>query len=102
MPPKASTTWVSSHFILAGLLILSGLVFLNIQKAASSVSVLDVGQGDAILIRTPQFKNILIDAGPDGAVIDRLGEELGFFDKTIDLFILTHPNLDHIGGALDV
>ena len=66
------------------------------------VSVLDVGQGDAILIQTPDYHNVLVDAGPDSVVVERLGEQLGFFDKTIDIFILTHPHRDHYGGILDV
>ncbi|MBN2096089.1 MBL fold metallo-hydrolase [Candidatus Peregrinibacteria bacterium] len=67
-----------------------------------TMSVLDVGQGDAIFIQTPERHNILIDAGPDGSVVDQLGQQMGFFDKTIDLFILTHPHDDHYGGILDV
>lgn len=66
------------------------------------MSVLDVGQGDAILIQTPAYQNVLVDAGPDSVVVDQLGEKMGFFDKEIDLFVLTHPHRDHYGGILDV
>ena len=66
------------------------------------VSVLDVGQGDALLIQTPERKTVLIDAGIGSVVMGPLGEKMGFFDKTIDLFILTHPDRDHFGGILDV
>jgi len=65
-------------------------------------SVLSVGQGDAILIQTPEYKNILIDAGENGQVIEELGKQLSFFDQTIDLFILTHPHLDHFGGLFEI
>ena len=58
------------------------------------VSFLDVGQGDAILIKTPMGQNILIDGGPDNAVLTRLSEELPFWERTIDLMILTHPHDD--------
>ncbi len=67
-----------------------------------SVTVLDVGQGDSILIQTPEYHNVLIDAGEGSKVVDELGKQLSFFDKTIDLFILTHPHRDHYGGLLDV
>ncbi|MBU0577735.1 MBL fold metallo-hydrolase [Patescibacteria group bacterium] len=66
------------------------------------MSFLDVGQGDAILIQTPEYKNVLIDAGENGAVVEELGEQIGFFNQEIDLFILTHPHRDHFGGFLDV
>jgi len=66
------------------------------------ISFLDVGQGDAVLIKTPFGQNILIDGGPDDTVIKRLGENLAFWDKRIDLMILTHPHDDHVGGLVDV
>ncbi len=66
------------------------------------VNFLDIGQGDAILIKTPMGQNILIDGGPDDTIIKRLGENLAFWDKRIDLMILTHPHDDHVGGLVDV
>ena len=67
------------------------------------VSFLDVGQGDAILIRTPSGHNILIDGGPSSEDIGlRLGEELPFWDRDIDLVILTHPDSDHLTGLVEV
>lgn len=62
----------------------------------------DVGQGDAIFIETPQRHQILIDGGPTSAVLEKLGREMPFWDRTIDLVILTHPERDHITGLLGV
>lgn len=61
----------------------------------------DVGQGDAILIQK-NTTQILIDGGPDKSVLDCLGRHMPFFDKTIELVILTHPQQDHYGGLIDV
>lgn len=66
------------------------------------VDFLDVGQGDAILIKAPGGQNILVDGGPDKTVIKRLGENLPWWDKRIDLMILTHPHDDHVTGLIDV
>src|SRR3989338_6097559 len=66
------------------------------------VDFLDVGQGDAILIKTPGGVNILIDGGPDKSVARRLGENLAWWDKRIDLMILTHPHDDHVTGLVEV
>ena len=67
------------------------------------VSFLDVGQGDAIFITTPSGEQILIDGGPDPeAVCVELGERLPFWDKSLDLVILTHPDDDHIAGLIEV
>lgn len=93
--------WISFYAIAIGLLFLVSQVFADVHREFR-VSFLDVGQGDSILIQTPEFKTILIDTGPNSTVVDRLGEQMGFFDKTIDLFILTHPDRDHHAGILDV
>ena len=66
------------------------------------VTVLDVGQGDAILVRTPAGQDIVIDGGPGGAVLRGLGDELPWTDRDIELMLLTHPQSDHTLGLLDV
>lgn len=66
------------------------------------VAFLDVGQWDSILIKTPYGQNILVDGGPDDAVLKKLGKEMSPLDKKIDLMILTHPHADHITGLIDV
>jgi competence protein ComEC len=62
----------------------------------------DVGQGDAIFIETPTRHQILIDGGPSPKIIEKLAREIPFWDRTIDLIILTHPEKDHITGLLEV
>jgi competence protein ComEC len=66
------------------------------------VSFLDVGQGDAILIQKGN-QQILIDGGPSPQAISlELGEQMPFWDRTIDLVILTHPSADHVTGLVEV
>lgn len=67
-----------------------------------TVTMLDVGQGDAILIQAPDGTDILVDGGPDASVLDGLGTHLGFFDRTIELMLLTNPDADHFQGEIDV
>jgi competence protein ComEC len=67
-----------------------------------TVTFLHVGQGDAILIETPDGVQALIDGGPDGTVLRELSRELPWGDRTLDLVIGTHPDKDHIGGLIDV
>lgn len=66
------------------------------------IGFLDVGQGDAILIKSPFGQNILIDGGPDGIILKRLGDNLSWWERTIDLMILTHPHDDHVAGLNEV
>jgi len=58
-----------------------------------------VGEGDSIFIETPEGHQILIDGGPSGkAVLEKLESEIPFWDRTIDMVILTHPDADHLAG----
>lgn len=61
-----------------------------------SIEFLDIGQGDSILIRSPEGKTALVDAGPsrDGAA--RLLRRKGI--TSIDLVIVSHHHSDHYGG----
>lgn len=66
------------------------------------VHFIDVGQGDAILVRAPDGKNMLIDAGPTDkstTVSDYLKKQ-GV--RTLDVVIATHPDEDHIGGMTEI
>ena len=81
----------------------SGFLFYNGQAdGLLHVYFLNVGQGDAIFIRTPTGKNILFDGGPKKKVVSQLQEILPFFGNTIDHVFLTHPDRDHIEGLLSV
>ncbi|KND50034.1 MAG: competence protein ComEC [Parcubacteria bacterium C7867-008] len=62
------------------------------------VSILDVGQGDSILVQGPTGIQMLIDAGPDRSVSRQLPKEIGILDRSIDLVVETHPDKDHIAG----
>ena len=66
------------------------------------ITYFDIGQGDSIFIETPQGHQILIDGGPSSIILEKLAKEMGFYDKTIDLIILTHPEHDHYFGLLEV
>lgn len=62
------------------------------------VVFLDVGQGDAVYIEAPNGRQILIDGGPDAKLLSSLGKVMPFADRSIDMIITTHADMDHIGG----
>jgi competence protein ComEC len=66
------------------------------------VSFLDVGEGDAALIQQGS-RQILVDGGPSSlAITEELSRQMPFWDRTIDLLVLTHPHQDHLAGLLEV
>jgi competence protein ComEC len=66
------------------------------------IDVLDVGQGDSIFITGPQGQQVLIDGGPDLSALTGIAEQMSFFDRTIDLLVLTHPDLDHVSAMPEI
>lgn len=88
--------------ILAFLVLVNIFIFSFSEERILTVSFLDVGQGDSILIESPTGVQVLIDGGRDKSVLRELGKELSFFDRSIDAVIATHPDEDHVGGLVDV
>lgn len=91
--------------ILAAALLADILVWLAVWEFAGRDSLevvfFNVGQGDAALVRTPSGADILIDGGPGLSVLEGLGEFLPFWDRDIELMVLTHPDHDHLAGLLE-
>lgn len=93
-----------SQYILI-IILLSFAVFIsyyiynqNLNNKYLKVVFLDVGQGDAIYIEAPNKKQILIDGGPDVKLLSSLAKVMPFADRSIDMLIATHLDMDHIGG----
>jgi len=89
----------------AGLLVMAVLVWLAMLQLPDGrlhVAFLDVGQGDAALITVPGGRQVLVDGGPSpSALTSALGREMPFWDRSLDLVILTHADADHITGLVE-
>jgi competence protein ComEC len=87
-------------FILLVFVSITVLIFVfNLSKEKYlKVVFADVGQGDAIYIEAPNGKQIIIDGGPDSKLLSSLAKVMPFADRSIDMIIATHPDMDHIGG----
>lgn len=93
------------------LLPLSALLFILVfgvrewnlwPDGTTHIVVFSVGQGDSTLITTATGKRILIDGGPDWSTLQKLGAHMPFFDRSIDLLVLSHSNLDHFASFPEV
>ncbi|EGT4598131.1 TPA: MBL fold metallo-hydrolase [Clostridioides difficile] len=88
--------------IFLSILIIISLLIGCDKKSLLSIHMIDVGQGDSILVQTPTNKNILIDGGDEDSeniIISYLRQKR---IKTIDIIIATHPDSDHIGSLDNV
>lgn len=101
--------WVKGHpkmlvvaALVAGNFFLFTLIYQR-EHGELTVAFLDVGQGDAVFIEAPNGNQLLYDAGPpSGAALRALSGVMPFWDRSIDVAILSHPDLDHIGGFPEI
>lgn len=92
------------RFIFIFLFLSSVLVWFFVFSSSDSnfhLVACDVGQGDSILA---YYKNtqVLIDGGQGRSVVDCLDRHLPFWDRKLEMVVLTHPESDHFGGLLEV
>lgn len=97
---KRSVFFLSLVIISLGALF--GWQYLQFSDHKLHVVFCHVGQGDAIFIRTPLGKTILLDGGPDSSVLPCLSSHMPFWKRNIDLMILSHPHADHLQGLIPV
>lgn len=76
--------------------------YLEKERHRFKVVFMDVGQGDASLIQFESGEKMLIDCGPNSGILSALSRNTVFYDRTIDFLLVTHPDLDHYGGCIDV
>ncbi len=90
--------------LLAGLILigLASYQYVTLSDNKLHVIFCDVGQGDAIVIRTPTNKTILYDGGPNERVLSCLSRYMPFWERSIDLMLLSHPHADHLNGLIHV
>lgn len=84
---------------------ISGLIWyavISFERNELKIVFLDVGQGDAIYIEAPNGNQMIIDGGPDGSILRELGEVMPFFDRSIDVLMVSNPDADHFAGFVDV
>jgi len=111
-PSRLKTLWqrltdrLSTKALVAGLAIVVLLVWVaafSLPDGKLHVTFLDVGQGDAIFIQTPRGQKVLVDGGPSPTtVLAALGRRMPFWDRAIDLVVLSHPHDDHVSGLIPV
>lgn len=91
-------------FVFFLLFIVIFLVYLDWQNTHKkfTFAMLDVGQGDALFIESPTGTQVMFDTGPARKVLGPLQKVISPFDKTIDAIVITNPDADHLGGALDI
>ena len=92
--------WVIPPLVIVA--VLTSAAAITMPDDELHVIFLDIGQGDAILIQRGS-QQVLIDGGGSPQMLTgELGDRMPFWDRTIELVVLTHPHEDHLGGLVEV
>lgn len=102
-----SRVWARAAVLcLSGVAVAVWLPWLPSSRGSLELHVLDVGQGDAVALRTPKGRWVVVDAGPSwggsNAGISTVVPYLRRRGGDVVVFALTHPHVDHVGGAAAV
>ncbi len=88
--------------LLLSLFILSVIFFRQYFGRRTTIAFCDVGQGDAAYIRIKNRIDIIVDTGPNNKILSCLGRYMPFYDRKIELAIISHGQKDHIGGLKEI
>ncbi len=67
-----------------------------------TVTFLNIGQGDAIFIQAPNGNQVVVDGGPPQTILRELSHVMPFYDRSVDMLVVTNPDADHMSGFIDV
>jgi competence protein ComEC len=85
----------------ATVVLVGALTLLTQPDGRLHLVAMDIGQGDGILIVAPSGQTVLVDGGPDpDLAMRRLGQWLPFWQRRLDVVVLTHPHEDHVAGLV--
>ncbi len=88
-------------FLLALLsIVLWGVILHENRHGILTFAVLDIGQGDALYIESPTGTQVLVDGGPDKNLTKEIRAVLPWYDRHIDMLVVTNPDQDHYSGFI--
>lgn len=91
-------------FLFAFFLVILSIIVWNYAFSLNNrnlkFAVLDIGQGDAIFIESPSGNQIIFDGGPGDALLKQILKQISFFDRNIDMIVVTNPDRDHFEGFI--
>jgi len=99
---RQNVHWYALGALLAATVLIWYAVSWEDRSGLLTIAFLDVGQGDAIFIESPTGTQLMIDGGPGGVVLRELSKVMPFYDRSIDMLVVSNPDKDHMAGFLDV
>ncbi len=95
------------RLLILGILLLASItvwqaVYRQIPTNILTTAFLNVGQGDSIFIESPTHHQMIIDGGPNAAILSEIAKLMPWYDRYIDVLMISSPDVDHYGGFIDL
>lgn len=97
---RAHLRWYVLGFLLLFSLTLWFVVIREDHNGILTISFLDIGQGDSIFIESPTGMQVLVDGGPNNNLMKEISKVLPWYDRHIDMLVVTNPDKDHYEGFI--
>ena len=101
---QALTSSTATTLSAGALLVVGGLLLVSLRSQPDGklhVHFFDLERGEAVLIETPDGQQVLIDGGySPTALLGALGRHMPFYDRKLELVVLTHPGDERVGGLV--
>ena len=94
--------WYFLLFLIIFSLLLWSVILREDKKGVLTFVVLDVGQGDALFIESPTGKQVIVDGGPNKALMREVSKVIPWYDRDVDMIVVTNPDRDHYEGFISL
>jgi competence protein ComEC len=92
--------WYFLLLLIVTATVLLYVVLLPKKEGVLTFAVLDVGQGDALYIESPTGTQVVVDGGPGNNLLKELPKVMPFYDRSVDMIVVTNPDSDHYEGFI--
>jgi competence protein ComEC len=100
-PGRRTLSWLAVPLVAVA--ILPWIAVTQLPGDRLKVTFFETDRGDMILVETPEGRTALIDGGRDvDGAVQALGDALPFWERNVDVMVLTHSDADHVGGLIEV
>lgn len=99
---KQYLRWYVLLMLIVVSMVLVGAILHEDRKGSLTFEVLNIGQGDALWIESPAGVQVLVDGGPNNALMKEIPKVMPWYDRHIDMIVVTNPDKDHYEGFLSL
>ncbi len=97
---KTYLRWYVLLLLFSLSMVLWSVILSQNRHGVLTFAVLDIGQGDALFIESPTGTQVLVDGGPDRNLMKEITGVMPWYDRHIDMLVVTNPDQDHYSGFI--